>query len=195
MARTDDRRYVRTENAIRTAFIELLSEMPVASVTASAICCKASISRNAFYLHHASVSSLYATLVGELVSDVRAESLASASRCVQTGEDERFSAAIWGALSRHETLLRVLLPSDDGPLVKCLAEGIEGAYVEAALLFGEHGASLEHRLACAFSAWGAVGFVARWIAQTDKPLTEAQEDFEKHQANLATIGSAYLLGV
>ena len=54
---------------------------PVGSVTAIAVCRRAGISRNAFYLHHASVSALYAALVGELVESIRIESLASAERC------------------------------------------------------------------------------------------------------------------
>ena len=76
-------------------------------------------------------------MVSELVEDIRTESLAS---------------AIIGAAARHETLPRGLLPSDDGTLTKQLAQGIERAFVEAALRFGAHGGSPEHRLRCAYTA-------------------------------------------
>ena len=58
MARTNDLRYVRTETAIRETFMTLVNEMPVSSITASELCRRARISRNAFYLHYASVPAL-----------------------------------------------------------------------------------------------------------------------------------------
>nr|AHF24865.1 TetR family transcriptional regulator [uncultured bacterium Contig1491] len=194
MPNTDDLRYVRTEGAIREAFMSLVAEKPVASVTASELCRKAGISRNAFYLHYASVLTLYTTLVGELVSNIRAESIASAERRSATGRDDELDAAIVATLAKHEGLLRALLPSDDGPLAKCLAEGIEEAFVEAALRYGKHGGSLEHRLRCAYSAWGIVGLAAHWIASTNRPLSEALPHFEELLASAVESSARYLMG-
>ncbi|MBP3893340.1 MAG: hypothetical protein J6D34_04780 [Atopobiaceae bacterium] len=171
-----------------------VAEMPVSSVTVSAICRDASISRNAFYLHHGSVLELYATLIGELVDDVRAECLASAERRSLTGADDEFYGAIIGSLARHERLLRALLPSDDGSLAKCLAEGLEEAFVEAALRFGEHGKSFDHRLNCAYSAWALIGLATRWIAQTDQPLTESLARFRQLHASAVDVSVRYLMG-
>ena len=192
MANTEDLRYLRTERAIRSAFMELVAEAPVSSITASALCRRAGISRNAFYLHHANVSALYAALVGELVDDIRSESLASADRRAKTGEDD-FEAAIIGALTIHEDVLRSLLPSDDGSLAVRLADSIEEAFVEAALQFGEHGGSAEHRLRCAFSAWALVGFARRWLAGTGQPLEEGVARFRELHASASASGAEYLL--
>jgi len=193
MANTDDLRYVRTEQAIRAAFMELVGVQPVNTVTASALCRAAGISRNAFYLHYASVTDLYAALVGELVEDIRTESMASARRRSALGADDTLSAAIVEAFGRHEGLLRALLPSDNGSLAKYLAEGIEDAYVEAGLLYGEHGGSLEHRARCAFAAWAHVGTVSRWIDQTDKPISDALELFEEMQRGSSEVAAKHLL--
>ena len=193
MANTDDLRYVRTEAAIRTAFMELVVEEPVTSLTAIAVCRRAKISRNAFYLHHSSVAELYVGLVGELVDDVRAECLASAERRAATGTDSAFYEAIVASLARHEDLLRALLPSDDGSLAKCLAEGIEQAFVDAALIFGEHGGSFEHRLHCAYSAWALVGFASRWISETNHPLTEGLATFQELHVSAVDASARYLL--
>ncbi|MBR3223959.1 MAG: TetR/AcrR family transcriptional regulator [Atopobiaceae bacterium] len=193
MAKTDDMRYLRTEAAIRSAFLDLVLEGPIASVTATAVCQRAGISRNAFYLHHAGVQGLYATLVDELVEDIRSESLASAERRSLTGEDDSFSSSVLGAVARHEETLRALLPSDDGSLTKCLAEGIEEAFVEAALRFGEHGGSQEHRLRCAYAAWAVVGMAARWISLTQRPILEAIPQFELLAAGVNEQSSRYLL--
>ena len=193
MANTEDLRYVRTEAALRSAFMELAQEKPVAAVTASDICRRAGISRNAFYLHHAGVSELYATLVGELVDDMRIESIVSFGSRASTGRDDKFDEAILGILSRHEELLRSLLPADDGTLAKLLAEGIEGAFIEAALTFGPHGDGAEHHLRCAFSAWAMVGLVSRWISQTDRPLDEAIGLFHRLHESVVEDSARYLL--
>jgi len=192
MPNTDDLRYVRTEAAIRESFMALVADKPVGSVTASELCRHAGISRNAFYLHYTSVPTLYATLIGELVSDIRVESLASAERRSDTGRDDEFDATIVSALAKHEGLLRALLPSDDGSLGKCLAEGIEEAFVEAALRFGPHGGAFEHRIRCAYSAWAIVGFALRWIAGTDRSLVEALPSFKELNVSAIESSAAYL---
>ncbi len=194
MANTEDLRYVRTETAIRSAFMELVAEGPVASVTASAVCRRAGISRNAFYLHHASVDALYAALVGELVGAIRDESLASAGRRIDSCGQDDFEAAMVCALAEHEDVLRALLHSDDGNLARCLADGIEAAFVEAALRFGDHGGSFEHRLRCAYAAWALVGFARRWVTATDHPLADSLPRLRELQAGVSSTSAAYLLG-
>lgn len=194
MVNTDDLRYVRTETAIRSAFMRLVVQEPISAVTASAICRQAGISRNAFYLHHASVAELYAVLVGELVGDVRAESLASAERRSSTGSDDAFYESIIASLSRHESLLRALLPSDDGTLAKCLADGIEAAFVEAALRFGEHGGNFDHRLRCAYSAWAIVGFALRWIEGSEGALLEGWPIFRDLHTSAVETSARHLMG-
>ena len=169
----------------------LVAEVPVTSVTANAVCRQAGISRNAFYLHHASTAALYAALVDELMADIRAESNASVDRRMGSGGRDDFEGALVGALAKHEDVLRALLPSDDGSLVKCLADGIEEAFVEAALRFGEHGGSFEHRLRCAYSAWALVGFVQRWITDCDHPFLEGMDRFWDLNASTSESAAKY----
>jgi len=195
MSNTKDLRYARTEAAIRAAFIRLVSDMPVGKVSASVVCRSAGISRNAFYLHHSGVSELYASLVGELIEDVRTECIASSRRVAETGAvDADFSPAVLGALCRHEDLLRALLPSDDGSLSLCLADGLASVYIEAALLFGEHGGSFEHRLGCSFSAWAHVGLLRCWIATDERPLLEMLPSFQQLQAGVSENSTRFLRG-
>lgn len=195
MANTDDMRYVRTEAAMRSAFMELVSEQPVASVTASAVCRRAGISRNALYLHHSGVAELYSAMVDEVVADIRRECVASAERVIASNavDDELVPAGI-AAVERHEGLLRALLPSDDGSLAKLLAEGIADAYVEAALLFGGHGGSREHRLRCAYSAWAFLGILQRWFELTDEPVSGLLPYISDFNADMQAGATRFLAG-
>lgn len=195
MANTDDLRYVRTEAAMRSAFLALVAEQPVASVTASAVCRRAGISRNAFYLHHSGVAALYAAMVDEVIADVRRECVASAERVLASGgvDDELVPSGV-AALGKHEKLLRALLPSDDGSLAKLLADGVADAYVEAALLFGEHGGGIEHRLRCAYSAWAFVGILQRWFGLSDEPISGLSPYLADFNAGIQADATRYLTG-
>lgn len=194
MANTKDLRFVRTEKAIRTAFMELVSEGPVDSITASAVCRRAGISRNAFYLHHSGVGALYAAMVDELLADVRDACIASSKRVVasRASDDELIPTGV-AVLMKHEDLLKALLPSDDGTLVKRLAEGFEAAYIEAALAFGEHGASHEHRLRCAFTAWAIMGLLQRWFGLTDRPLSDLIPHLEDYMGGIQDSATRFLI--
>ena len=194
MAKKDDLRYRRTEASIRSSFMELVATTPVSKVTVSAICRRAGISRNAFYLHHLSVSALYGALVDELVEDVHVESLASSRRVAATGNvDLQLVPAIMDALGRHEELLRALLPSDDGSLAKRLALGLEEAYLDAGLLLGKNAGGFRHRMNCAFAAWAHVGFVMRWTEETERPLIEALPLFEEMQTGITAFAAKLLM--
>lgn len=193
MANTNDLRYIRTEDAIRTAFMDLVADTPVSSVTVSAVCKHANISRNAFYLHHSSVTALYSSLVDELITDIRDESMQSAARVNATSDvDVALPSAIISVMGKHEKLLRALLPADNGSLAKQLAEALEQVYVDAALLIDNRGGSHEHRLSCAFAASAHVGFVTRWIAESSRPIEDARPLFEALQTGLSEHATRYL---
>ena len=195
MANDNDPRYIRTEAAIRSAFLELVRDAPVASVTASGVCRRAGISRNAFYLHHSGVAALYVAMVDELLADVRGACLASAKRVSASGDtDEGFMSSVLSALARHEGLLRALLPSDDGAIAKRLADGMADAYVEAALVLSELGDSFEHRLRCTFSAWALMGFMQRWLSLTDRPISEMLPYLSEFHAGVQINAMRYLTG-
>ncbi len=195
MANDKDPRYARTEAAIRSAFLELMREVPVGSVTASGVCRRAGISRNAFYLHHSGVAALYVAMVDELLADVRGACLAFAERVFATADiNEGFMSAVLGALVRHEGLLQALLPSDDGAIAKRLADGMADAYVEASLTLSGQGDSLEHRLRCTFSAWALMGFMQRWLSLTDRPIPEMLPYLAEFHAGVQADAVRYLTG-
>ena len=195
MANDKDPRYARTEAAIRSAFLELVHNAPVTSVTASSVCRQAGISRNAFYLHHSGVAALYVAMVDELLADVRGACLSFAEKVSASGNnDEGFIPLVLSALVRHEGLLRALLPSDDGAIAKRLADGMADAYVEASLVLSDQGNSLENRLRCTFSAWALMGFMQRWLSLTDRPIQEMLPYLSEFHAGVLAEAMHYLTG-
>ncbi len=61
----NDRRFVRTEKAIRSAFFRLAEQLDIQKITISALAREADIDRKTFYLHYDSVDMLIDELMNE----------------------------------------------------------------------------------------------------------------------------------
>lgn len=189
MSKEDDLRFKCTEAAIRRAFLSIVGEGDP-SPSASDICRRAGISRNAFYLHHAGVPALCQTLVDEIVSDIRTASIDSVGRFAESrSSDPLLAGAIAETLARHEAVLRALLPAADGTIAASFAKALEDVYIEAARPLKAKGDGRGHRLSC---AWAVIGFTLRWFEETSQPLADGTADFIRLQQPLTDVTSAYL---
>lgn len=185
MANKEDFRYKATEDAIVKAFMELAEGKRACEVPVSELCKRAGISRNAFYLHYSGMADLCHTLVDGLMSEIERECLASTEKVLTTnGFDENLPSAILDAFEVHEELLRVLMSADNGETSCYLASALERVYADAANAFGEPFETREHRLICAFAAWAHVGFIKKWFAETDQPLSEARPCFVELESHI-----------
>lgn len=192
MSKEGDLRFKRTEAAIRRAFLSIVGEGDP-SPSASDICRRAGISRNAFYLHHAGVPALCQTLVDEIVSDIRTASIDSVGRFAESrSSDPLLAGAIAETLARHEAVLRALLPAADGTIAASFAKALEDVYIEAARPLKDKGDGRGHRLSCAWGAWAVIGFTLRWFEETSQPLADGTADFIRLQQPLTDATSAYL---
>ena len=62
-----DRRVLRTRKAIRNAFVQLISERPVESITVKDIADRADINRKTFYNHYTDINELIDDLENEVI--------------------------------------------------------------------------------------------------------------------------------
>jgi AcrR family transcriptional regulator len=194
MANANDQRYVRTEAAVREAFLRLLGEMPLEKVSVRRLSEEAGISRNAFYLHYENTTALYRELMGDFAGEVRAECLASLDRLAATGSvDMELPRAIIAVLAEREGLLRMLLANDDGPLPVRLAEEIESIGVDVAASVYERGSGMTYSLYAAYASWGPIGMAVRWLRSTDEPLTGLLATYEDMHRGPAEVMTRYLV--
>ncbi|MDO4851147.1 MAG: TetR/AcrR family transcriptional regulator [Actinomycetota bacterium] len=195
MANMNDQRFVRTEAAIREAFLKLLGEMPLEKVSVRRLCEEAGISRNAFYLHYENISALYCALMGDFAGEVRAKCLASLNRLTAASSaDMDLPRAIIDVLAEREDLLRMLLANDDGALPARLAEEIESVGIEAAASVYERAQDMTYGLYAAYASWGPIGMVVRWLRSTDEPLIGLLDAFEDMHRGPGEVFTRYLVG-
>lgn len=72
MANKTDLRVIKSEKAIRDAFLELIKEKGYANITITDISNRAMINRKTFYMHYDSKEVLYDTLVNEFMKTLDA---------------------------------------------------------------------------------------------------------------------------
>ncbi|MCD7904620.1 MAG: TetR/AcrR family transcriptional regulator [Clostridiales bacterium] len=72
MANKTDLRVIKSEKAIRDAFLELIKEKGYANITITDISNRAMINRKTFYMHYDSKEALYDTLVNEFMKTLDA---------------------------------------------------------------------------------------------------------------------------
>ncbi|MDO4545649.1 MAG: TetR/AcrR family transcriptional regulator [Bacillota bacterium] len=60
-----DRRVIRTKNSIKTAFMKLLQEKPIGSISISELAERANIDRRTFYLHYTCIEDIIAAIEKE----------------------------------------------------------------------------------------------------------------------------------
>lgn len=65
-----DRRVIKTKQAIRTAFLDLLADKPIAKITVSEITKRANIGRGTFYFHYTDVYDLYEQTINDTIADL-----------------------------------------------------------------------------------------------------------------------------
>lgn len=84
--RETDRRVIKTEAAIKEAFVKLASQKDFRKITISALAAEADIDRKTFYLHYPSIDALMQTLAREEARRMAAD-LKCATLCGEDGLD------------------------------------------------------------------------------------------------------------
>lgn len=77
-----DIRIIRTKKMLEDALFDLMKDKPVEKITPTELCKKATVNRNTFYSHYASVSQLYESIEDKLINSVD-ESLTESNGTVE----------------------------------------------------------------------------------------------------------------
>ena len=166
MGKGNDLRYVKVEEAIRAAFLELLEGRPLESITVSQICQLARCSRNAFYSHHAGRDELCSALLDEF-SDILRVACAEENERLRhgVGDSRGIAGSVIGAFRAHEALLRVLLASDNGVFACVLRDVVERAYLDSLEALTGEWPNQRLRLMVSYASAGVVALATRWLGE------------------------------
>lgn len=118
MAKKTDRRIIKTEQAIKTVFIELMTEQGFTKVTVKQIIERAKINRGTFYLHYLDKYDLLDKVEEELLQDLAAIGRDAPVDAIiaQNGDTEAIAAYFsrFTSYIHEKSTLFILLIGDKG---------------------------------------------------------------------------------
>lgn len=178
MSADSDLRYIKVEQALRAALLEILEHKRLEDVTVSEICKLARCSRNAFYGHYAGRDELCAAMLDDFAATIRRECEEENER-LRAGAmiSEDFVHAAMAVFRENEQLLRVLLRSDTGVFAATLANILFDVSLSTLENLKEAPLGATTRLSNAYIAGGTVAFIERWIKE-DLPVEEVAKALE-----------------
>lgn len=163
-----DVRTVRTEQAIREAFVKLVEEHGYARVTVKEICTLADINRNTFYLHYTDKESLVQHMFDRVISDQAKPLAAAVSRVSTAGPEavEEIVRSILGVMAQEMEFYRILFTDEE--LYKYIVPLEKTAY--SMIVAGS--TRPVSRVALEYIIHGFVGVTVAWIRDAGQTVDE-----------------------
>ncbi len=163
-----DPRIVRTEAAIRTAFIHLVEEKGFARVSVKDICERAAINRNTFYLHFADKEALMGQVLENMMS-VQAMPIASVASHLSTASPEQVEEIVRNILEHlsGEIVFYRILFTDIA-----LQSYVQQLYRTAYTMVSEGARRPMSPIALSYLLYGFIGVITEWL---NRP-SQATED-------------------
>lgn len=106
MSKTD-LRIIKTKNAIKTAFIELINEKGYANITVTDIAAKAMINRKTFYTHYETKEALYDSIANELINII--SPVFEAMPHLKGIEQRKYVSALLNRFKKHKDIFNTLI--------------------------------------------------------------------------------------
>ena len=168
----NDIRYIKTEEDLIRSFICCLKDEGLNKTTVSAICKKARISRNTFYLHHQDKYELMEKLYVDFENEIY---LREKPDILQNMRDHDFYEAVrWyiGLVAEKHELVYVLIKESEERFRKLMqflyVDHLYDEYEE----YKEKQSELTNRIISSYMVDGMVGFAKTWLNDFDSLTTE-----------------------
>ncbi|WP_312168087.1 TetR/AcrR family transcriptional regulator [Microbacterium sp.] len=168
-----DARARRSRESLRRAVIALSGRMPIATVTASAICLEAGVTRDTFYRHAANPEDLLADALSAEIDEI----MARLPDVDAIGDAER-------ALLTHVLACADVYRGAMNPILAAPVRAvIEGSIRSGLLVWAElhphivpvdiAGDASAMRIAVSYAAAGTVGAIEEWVRSGDSDVESA----------------------
>ena len=106
MTEKTDLRVIKSQKAIKDAFLELIAEKGYANITITDIAKKALVNRKTFYMHYESKKQLYDTIVDEFL-DILTPALENI-RIIKGKEQRKFITALLIKVKENKEIFNIL---------------------------------------------------------------------------------------
>jgi AcrR family transcriptional regulator len=157
-----DRRVKYTRQMLRQSLLELMAERPISRITVTALCERADVNRNTFYVHYGSPLDVLAEIENGLMREIRQ----SLEQLMEVDNVMAMLTEILLSIDRNRDLCRVLF-SETGDaefLSRILAMAHDrsvAAWRTAKTRLGPE----QMEMLYAFFSYGSAAVIRRWVLQ------------------------------
>lgn len=167
----EDQRVRLTKTLLKEAFLQLLGEKPVQSVTVKQLCQQAGVNRGTFYLHYHDVYDLLEQLEAELLQDL--DRLLAATPVIVPGESQEASGTfmknLFSFFDKNWEMCAVLLGDNgDKRFVTAIVERAREKSVREYVQSYPSTSAKKAALFYYFIAWGFIGLIQQSLAAPEK---------------------------
>lgn len=152
-----DKRVIKTQRAIRNAFISLIKEKTLNQITVAEICRKSELGRGTFYLHYKDVYDLYEHIEDELYNELEEMFNRSYPSCEPTNLKLILENITEYVEENKDIFLFLIQQDSNGKKVKSFfnKKVLENALHEGISEFNEVGTT--------FIVSGVIGVLVEWL--------------------------------
>lgn len=173
----NDLRYIKTEEKLKSAYLELLSKNSNRQITVKEICKLASCSRNTFYLHYETREDLEKQFIREIL-----DTMAFAFFPKETDiskfdhfDNRQYTDGIIDSVSQKQKALTIFLKNDSGTFTKALADTIFNQCLESTNSYILKEITEDIVLSFRYLAQAITGFIYEWLTNSSYTADEAKD--------------------
>lgn len=178
MERKEDLRVLKTKENIRKAFLELLKEKDLKSITVKEICSRSKCSRNTFYFHYQYKEDLYDSMVDECISSLKRGAMPIIDSISEIDENviQQYAHNIITEIIKSKDLISVLVSEVEGEnFHQKLSDQIYSFFIDQADIITRNKTDIRYRLYIRYITAGLSAFIMEWLFETDLSEKEAME--------------------
>ncbi len=195
MVLKNDLRYIKTENAFKEAFLQLLDEVPMEKITVAQLCKRAQCSRPAFYNHFIDMNDLYSKILDDFVEHLHNVARRHNADPSNPGGNHRASSEdFFDTFMRHKDVILTLLKGDQATVQYQLTKQLKKTYVlEALEIGGKKQVDPAYERLAAYGAGGNIAFMLDCLTTPGIDLDEAKRLYINLQSPMSEFAvSKYL---
>lgn len=177
----NDLRFIRTEENLKNALLELLETSPVSAVSITQICHQAGCSRNAFYQHHETKEELYDLIMKDTVQTIQSSCLAMTDDPAKMDEVliEKYNHRLLEVIDTRRKEITAFLKSSSA-FSDVLCNSLYETMIEQDLrITGKEDLDPQTKLMTMYICSGITAFIRQWLIENPLPLSEAQKTLDQ----------------
>lgn len=160
----EDRRITKTKQSIKDAFISLLEDQTIESITVSSITTQAQINRSTFYAHYTDIYALQQEIEDTFIQDIAGLLLPPETNDGKVTLEQTAVYKIFKYMQEHQRLCNILFKeTSNSAFILRLAQKLQNSMLIKLPSEAQNTPAILQNYASSFIVYGIIGIMHRWV--------------------------------